>query len=117
MLLLGYAYFVEPRKLVVNAQELPVKGLDPAFDGLKIVAIGDIHGGSNYVTEERIREVVRLANVQQPDLIVLLGDYVTQGYSFTTVRERQLKMPMATVADAISRTARPARGLCGARQP
>jgi predicted MPP superfamily phosphohydrolase len=100
--LLAYAYFGEPRKLVVNAQELPVKGLDPAFDGLKIVAIGDIHGGSNYVTEERIREVVRLANEQQPDLIVLLGDYVTQGYSFSTIHERQLKMPMTTVADALS---------------
>jgi len=101
-LLLAYSYFIEPRKLVVNAQELPVKGLDPAFDGLKIVAIGDIHGGSNYVTEERIREIVRLTNEQQPDLIVLLGDYVTQGYSFTRVRERQLKMPMKTVADALS---------------
>lgn len=102
LLLLAYAYFVEPRRLVVNIQDLPVKGLDPAFDGLKIVAIGDIHGGSNYVTDERIREVVRLANEQQPDLIVLLGDYVSQGYSVEPLRERRLKMPMETIADDLS---------------
>ena len=103
LLLLAYAYFVEPRKLVINAQELPVRSLDPAFDGLKIAAIGDIHGGSNYVTEDRIREVVRLTNEQQPDLIVLLGDYVTQGYSLgSTGGKRKLKMPMETIADALS---------------
>jgi predicted MPP superfamily phosphohydrolase len=100
-LLLAYGYYIEPRKLVVNAQDLPMKGLDPAFDGLKIVAIGDIHGGSNYVTEERIQAVVRLANEQQPDLVVLLGDYVTQGYSLGTAHDSKLKMPMATIADVL----------------
>ena len=102
VLLLAYAYFVEPRKLVVNIQDVPVKGLDPAFDGLKIVAIGDIHGGSNYVTEDRIREIVRLTNEQQPDLIVLLGDYVSQGYSVEPLRDHKLKMSMKTVADNLS---------------
>jgi hypothetical protein len=101
LVLLAYAYFVEPRKLVVNAQDLPVQKLDPSFDGLKIVAIGDIHGGSNYVTEDRIRQVVALANEQQPDLIVLLGDYVTQGYSFTPVTERKLKIPIEPIAEAL----------------
>jgi predicted MPP superfamily phosphohydrolase len=101
LLFLAYAYFVEPRKLVVNAQDLPVAGLDPAFDGLKIVAIGDIHGGSNYVTEDRIHEVVRLANEQQPDIIVLLGDYVSQGYTVEPPRPRALLMPMETVAGAL----------------
>ncbi|HTH50619.1 MAG TPA: metallophosphoesterase [Pyrinomonadaceae bacterium] len=95
---LAYSYFVEPRRLVLNVQDLPVKGLDPAFDGLKIVAIADIHGGSNYVTEERIREVVAKANEQQPDLIVLLGDYVSEEFGPSA----PLKMPMATIADNLA---------------
>ncbi|MBV9241283.1 MAG: metallophosphoesterase [Acidobacteria bacterium] len=103
LLCLAYGYFVEPRELVVNIQDLPVQGLDPAFDGLKIVAIGDIHGGSNYVTEETIREVVARSNEQQPDVVVLLGDYVTQGYSLGTVPgRRKLKMPIGTIADCLS---------------
>ena len=103
LLALGSSYFIEPRQLVVNAQDLPVRGLDPAFDGLKIVAISDIHGGSNYVTEDRIRQIVQIANEQRPDLIVLLGDYVTQGYSIgTPIGKRRLAMPMSTIADALT---------------
>ena len=76
--LLGYAYFVEPRQLVVTRAELRIPNFDRRLDGLKVVAISDLHGGSNYVTPERLREIVTLANEQKPDLIVLLGDYVSQ---------------------------------------
>ncbi|MGE3467612.1 MAG: metallophosphoesterase, partial [Pyrinomonadaceae bacterium] len=76
--LLCYATFVEPQRLVVNHATIAIKKLDPAFDGLRIVMLGDIHGGSNYVTEERLRTVVARANEQEADIVVLLGDYVSE---------------------------------------
>ena len=99
---LAYAYFVEPQRLVVTRSTISIKGWNPAFDGLKIVMIGDVHGGSNYVTEEKIREVVAKTNEQDADLVVLPGDYVTQAPGNTPYRQRSLRMPIETVASSLS---------------
>lgn len=79
LLLLSYSYFIEPNRLVVNQTELKISGLDPAFDGLRIVAISDIHGGSNGSSENNIRHLVETVNAQNVDAVVILGDYVAQG--------------------------------------
>lgn len=91
----AWSFLIEPSLLFVNEYDLKVKNWNPALNGFRIVAVGDIHGGSNFIDEAKIRKVVRLANEQQPDVIVLLGDYVSESLS----NRRKLKMPVETVAE------------------
>ncbi len=90
-----YSYFIEPRRLIVHEEILNIPSWSEKLDNFKIVAISDIHGGSHYVDEAKIRRLVEIANAQNPDLIVLLGDYVSQ----SGIAEGALKMPSETVAE------------------
>ncbi len=76
--LLAYSYFVGPRRFEVVQETLTVPNWDPRLNGFKVVAISDIHTGSNYAPIERLRLVVENSNEQNADLIVLLGDYVSE---------------------------------------
>ena len=105
--LLAYAYFIEPRQFVIVEETLTVPDWDRELNGLRVVAISDIHTGSNYAPLERIRFVVEKANEQNADLIVLLGDYVSES-SRGRVRNpaegedgTQLKIPVNEIADAL----------------
>jgi predicted MPP superfamily phosphohydrolase len=69
----GYAY--ERHRLQVTRAVLPVSGLPRRLGGLRVGLLTDIHHGP-YVTEEDVARAVALLSREQPDLIVLGGDYV-----------------------------------------
>ena len=107
-LLAAYAYLIEPRRLVIVEETITVPNWDAQLNGFKIVAISDIHAGSNYAPLERLRLLVQKANEQNPDLIVLLGDYVSES---GRGRDRnpaqggdgtQLRIPVAIIADNLT---------------
>lgn len=99
--LLSYAYFIEPQRLVIRHETIKTKNWDSEFDGLRIAMLSDIHGGSNYMTAERIKDIVARTNEQNPDIIVLLGDFVSQK-SVGKVGSRPLKMPASEIADNLA---------------
>lgn len=90
-----WGFLIEPNLLFVNNYEIKIKDWNPALNNFKIVVIGDIHGGSNFIDEGKIRRVVALANAQEPDVIVLLGDYVSESLS----NRKKLNMPVETITE------------------
>ncbi|MBX5480313.1 MAG: metallophosphoesterase [Myxococcaceae bacterium] len=60
----------------ITETELPIAGLDPAHEGLRIAQISDLHVGMA-TPDGRIYKVVREINRLKPDLVLLTGDYLT----------------------------------------
>ena len=71
----GYALLVEPGNIRITQQRFKIRDLPHQLHGLRVAQISDVHHGP-WLGLERVREVVRLANALEPDLIFLTGDYV-----------------------------------------
>mgnify|MGYP001297396336 CR=1 FL=1 len=105
---LSYAYFIEPRQFVVVEKTIHVPNWSEKLDGFRVVAIADLHTGSNYAPPERIRYVVEQTNAQNADLIVLLGDYVSEARWERGFRQKpegtdrtELRVPVETIAESL----------------
>jgi hypothetical protein len=67
---------IEPNRVVLNQVEIKLPAWPPAFDHMKIVAVSDLHVGSPFVDDAKIDRVVAMINETQPDLVVILGDFI-----------------------------------------
>jgi len=72
----GLAYSRHNIQVVRTA--IPVSGLNPVLDGLRIGLITDLHH-SEMVPAQDVMRAASLMMAERPDLIVLGGDYVTWG--------------------------------------
>lgn len=81
LLLLGslvcWAFFIEPNRLVLRQETITIGRWPSRLSGLKIAVLSDIHAGSAFIDDDKLRLIVQRTNQLQPDLIVILGDYIT----------------------------------------
>jgi predicted MPP superfamily phosphohydrolase len=77
----SYGFRVEPTWLELNHCEVPVADLPEAFAGFRMVQLTDFHC-SRQVTPAYLTEAIALAQAQEPDLAVLTGDFIHQGYKY-----------------------------------
>jgi predicted MPP superfamily phosphohydrolase len=73
------AFVLEPRSLVLRKERLAL----PQWNAprLRIALMSDLHVGSHFIDAAKVDEIISLTNEQEPDLVVLLGDYVVSGSS------------------------------------
>ena len=76
-----HALPINRRWIDIQRHAMPLKNLDPAFVGMKIVQISDLHY-SPVVWRRYLVQFVRWVNELKPDLVVVTGDLITGGYRF-----------------------------------
>jgi len=81
LVIAAYGILVRRRWFVVKEVTIPIPGLAPELDGLRIAHLSDLHIGA--ITPKSWGERwVRAANAQAADLTVITGDMVTSGVEF-----------------------------------
>ena len=72
-----WAFFWEPRRLVVRESEIAL----PCWRGapVRVAVVSDLHIGSPYTGVKKLDRVVDAINAGRPDVVLLLGDFVIQG--------------------------------------
>jgi predicted MPP superfamily phosphohydrolase len=71
----GYGLFVAPGQVKIESVRLKLGKLSPAFHGIRIVQLSDIHMGG-WMDAERFQRIVDIVMSQQPDLVFLTGDFL-----------------------------------------
>jgi len=66
----------EPFMLAIERQEIFLRRLPKALDGLRIVHLSDFHYGP-LTNSAHLERAVQAANNLRPDLIALTGDYIS----------------------------------------
>lgn len=72
------ATLLDPWSLQIRRYTVPIRGLVPSLDGLRIVQVSDTHLGPR-VSASFIEDVVARAVHLRPDVFVLTGDYIHHG--------------------------------------
>ncbi|MGZ8846338.1 MAG: metallophosphoesterase [Pyrinomonadaceae bacterium] len=71
----------EPFMTAIERQEIYLRRLPKAIDGLRIVHLSDLHYGP-LVDPLHLERAIEIANDLKPDLIALTGDYISQDRSY-----------------------------------
>lgn len=72
-----WGFFIEPNRLVVRHQTIQISQWPKELSGIRIAVISDIHVGARFIDDDKLRLIVSRTNALQPNLIAILGDYMT----------------------------------------
>lgn len=73
----GYAFAVEPMRLLRTTTYRPQLADWPDDLNLRVVIMADLHACNPWMSLKRIAGLVDKVNAMEPDIILLLGDYVS----------------------------------------
>lgn len=96
---LTWAVGFEPGLVRITQTKVSVSSWQTYWKPVRVLVLSDLHVGSPHMTPEHLQKIVTATNIQKPDIVLLLGDYMTGGY-FKTV-------PPKTIAAALGKLSAP----------
>jgi len=72
----GYGTFIERNSLELHEESIPIAGLHPDLDGLRLVQLSDIHL-SPFLSENVLARAVAMANETRAHLALVTGDLIS----------------------------------------
>lgn len=70
------ALYWAPERFVISRHTVRLKNWHSEHNGLKLAVISDIHLKKNAADVKRLKTIVQAINAEEPDLILLLGDFL-----------------------------------------
>lgn len=72
-----WGILIEPNRLIVHQETIQIDNWPKELNGLRTALIADVHTGGPFINDQKLQQIVALTNQQNPDLIILLGDYMS----------------------------------------
>jgi predicted MPP superfamily phosphohydrolase len=79
-LLVADAHFRQRLNIKTVRTEIPIPGLDPALEGLKIALVSDIHVSSWHSNYSKLERAMLSVTAEEPDLLMNTGDFITYSW-------------------------------------
>ncbi len=77
---LSWGVGIEPGLLRVTATEIRTTNWETYWNPLRIAVLSDLHVGSPHIDTQHLEFIVETVNAQEPDVVLLLGDFMADGF-------------------------------------
>lgn len=81
LLFFFYGRFIELNRIQITRHAYTPANMTPELEGFTIVHMADFHRGP-WMDAKSVRRAVRISNAQNPDLVVLTGDFAQKGPAY-----------------------------------
>jgi predicted MPP superfamily phosphohydrolase len=97
---LGDGFLVEPTAIDVSRHDVPVPGLPPALEGVRIASLSDVHLSGGHGVHRAARAALEVLARERPEVVILPGDICNKREDLATLASwaRQARGSVATFA-------------------
>lgn len=85
----SYTTYISSVKIKVREYRITDKKIPASFNGLKIIQLTDLHYGTT-MFNENVKNIVKMTNDRNPDLIVFTGDLIDKDYKLTNKEQEKI---------------------------